>query len=60
MKIFFNGYSERNKAKKTEEELVRQHKNILIWGSEIPWGQRKTGEGGKVLLQRHLRCPDDR
>ena len=26
---------------------------------EIPWGQRKTGKGGKVLLQRHLWCPDD-
>ena len=29
------------------------------WGLEIPWGQRKTGKGGKALLQRHLGCPDD-
>ena len=28
-------------------------------GLEIPWGQRKTGKDGKVLLQRHLWCPDD-
>ena len=25
-------------------------------GLEIPWGQRKTGKDGKVLLQRHLWC----
>ena len=29
------------------------------WSLEIPWDQRKTGKGGKVLLQRHLWCPDD-
>ena len=26
---------------------------------EIPWGEQKTGKGGKVLLQSHLWCPDD-
>ena len=30
------------------------------WSLEIPWGQRKTEKGRKVLLQRHLWCPDDR
>ena len=34
-------------------------RNGREWGLEIPCGQRKTGKGGKVLLQRHLWCPDD-
>ena len=34
-------------------------RNGQEWSLEIPWGQRKTGKGGKVLLQRHLWCPDD-
>ena len=34
-------------------------RNGREWGLEIPWGQRKTGKDGKVLLQRHLWCPDD-
>ena len=29
------------------------------WSVDIPWGQQETGKGGKVLLQRHLRCCDD-
>ena len=31
-------------------------RNGREWGLEIPWGQRKTGKDGKVLLQRHLWC----
>ena len=46
-----------------EEDRRRDGKitsrNGLEWGLEIPWGQRKTGEGRKVLLQRHLWWPDD-
>ena len=35
--------------------------NFKKWtGLEIPWGQRTTGKARKVLLQRHLWCPDDR
>ena len=47
-----------------EEEDRRRDGNITSrngreWGLEIPWGQRKTGKDGKVLLQRHLWCLDD-
>ena len=41
---------------------MRWEDNIKKWtemGLEIPCGQRKTGKGEKVLLQRHLWCPDD-
>ena len=34
-------------------------RNWREWGLEVPWGQRKIGNDGKVLLQRHLWCPDD-
>ena len=51
------GDSEKSKKeRKTEEEMER---NGREWGLEITWGQRKTGKGGNVLLQRHLWCPDD-
>ena len=57
------GDSERNKKeKKTEEQRRRNDKiasrNGQEWSLQIPCGQRKTGKGGKVLLQRHLWCPD--
>ena len=46
-----------------EEDRRRDGKitprNGREWGLEIPWGQRKTGKGAKVLFQRHLWCPDD-
>ena len=29
------------------------------WDLGIPWGRWRTGKCGKVLLQRHLWCPDD-
>ena len=34
-------------------------KNGQEWSLEIPCRQRKSGKGGKVLLQRHLWCPAD-
>ena len=34
-------------------------RNGWEWGLEIPSGQRKTGKGGKLLLQHHLWCPDN-
>ena len=35
-------------------------RNGQEWGLKIPWGQRKTGKGGNVLLQSHQWCPVDR
>ena len=34
-------------------------RNGQEWSLEIPWRQQKTGKDGKVLLQRHLWCPND-
>ena len=34
-------------------------RNGQEWSLEIPCGQRKIGKGVKVLLQRHLWCPDN-
>ena len=51
------------KEQEGEEDRRRDGKitsrNWQEWSLEIPWGQRKTGNGGTVLLQRHLWCPDD-
>ena len=51
------------KEQEGEEDRRRDGKitsrNGREWVLEIAWGQRKTGKGGKVLLQRHLWCPDD-
>ena len=55
----------RGQWKEHEEEEDRRRdgkitsRNGWEWGLEIPWGQQKTGKGGKVLLQCHLWCPDD-
>ena len=55
----------RGQWKEQEEEEDRRRdgkitsRNWRVWDLEIPWGQRKTGNGEKVLLQRHLWCPDD-
>ena len=38
----------------------RRDGNWQKWSYDISWEQRKTGIGGKVLLQRYLWCPDDR
>ena len=50
-------------ARRRERQKKRCEVNFKEWpgelGLEIPWGQRKTGKGGKVLLQRHLWWPDD-
>ena len=50
-------------ARRREEDRRRDGKitsrNWWEWSLEIPWGQRKTGKDGKVLLQHHLWCPDD-
>ena len=52
--------SERSKKeRKTRRDRKITSKNGREWGLEIPLGQRKTGKDGKVLLQRHLWCPDD-
>ena len=45
-----------------ERQKKRWEDNIKEWtgmGFGDSLGQRKTGKGGKVLLQRHLWCPDD-
>ena len=51
------------KGEKREEDRRRDRKitsrNGREWGLEISWGQPKTENDGKVLLQRHLWCPDD-
>ena len=51
------------KEQEWEEDRRRDGKitsrNGREWGLEIPWGQRKTGKDGKVLLQCHLWCPND-
>ena len=51
------------KEQEGEEDRKRDGKitsrNGQEWGLEIPWEQRKTGKGRKVLLRRHLWCPDD-
>ena len=47
------------KERKIEEDGKITTRNGREWGLEIPLGQRKTGKGGKVLLQCHLWCPDD-
>ena len=51
------------KEQEGEEDRRRDGKitsrNGREWGLAIPWGQRKTRKGGKVLLQHHLWCPDD-
>ena len=50
-------------ARRRERQKKRWEDNIREWTGmefEIPGGHRKTGKGGKVLLQRHLWCPDDR
>ena len=59
------GHGKDNSAGEQEGEEDRRRdgkitsRNGREWGLEIPWGQRKTGKGGKVLLQCHLWCPDD-
>ena len=50
----------RGQWKEQEEEADRRRDRKREWGLEIPWGQWKTGKGRKVLLQRHLWCPDYR
>ena len=53
----------RGQRKEQEGEEARRRdgkitsRNGREWGLAIPWGQRKTGKGGKVLLQRHRRPP---
>ena len=58
------GARKRGRQKKRWEDRRRDGKiisrNGQEWGLEIPWGQRKTGKDWKVMLQRHLWCPDDR
>ena len=49
-------------ARRRGRQKKRWEDNIKKWagmGLEISWGQRKTGKDGKVLLQRHVWCPDD-
>ena len=50
------------KEQEGEEDRRRDGKitsrNGWEWGLDIPWGQRKTGKTGKILLQRHLWCSD--
>ena len=46
-------------ARRRGRQKKRWEDNIKEWSLEIPWGQRKTGKDGKVLLQRHIWCPDD-
>ena len=46
-------------ARRIGRQKKRWEDNIKEWGLEIQWGQWKTGKGGKVLLQRHLWCPDN-
>ena len=50
-------------ARKRGRQKKRWEDNVKEWtgmgGLEIPWGQRKTGEDGKALLQHHLWCPDN-
>ena len=44
-------------------QMKRWEYNIEEWtwmDLKIPWGQEKTDKGGKVLLQCHRWCPDDR
>ena len=50
------GARRRGRQKKRWEDNIKEWRE---WGLEIPWGQRKTGKDGKVLLQHHLWCPDD-
>ena len=50
------GARKRERQKKRWEDNIKE---LTGMGLEIPWGQRKTGKDGKVLLQRQLWCPDD-
>ena len=51
--------SERSK-KERKTEKKRWEDNIKEWtGMECGESLRAEGNGGKVLLQRHLWCPDD-
>ena len=47
-------------ARRRGRQKKRWEDNIEEWtgmGFGDPWGQRKTGKDGKVLLQRYLWCP---
>ena len=49
-------------ARRRGRQKKRWEDNIKEWtgmGFGDSWGQRKTGKDWKVLLQRHLWCPDD-
>ena len=57
------GDSERSKKRRRGRQTKRWEDNIkeltgIEFGDTMGQGQWKTGEGGKVLLQRHLWCPD--
>ena len=51
-----DGVRRRRRQKKRWEDNIKEWTGM---GLEISWGQRKTEKDGKVLLQRHLWCPDD-
>ena len=49
-------------ARRRGRQTKRWEDNIKEWtgmGFGDSLRKRKTGKGGKVLLQRHLWCPDD-
>ena len=62
LKILWHG--EDNSARERRGRQKRGGKitsnNGQEWSLAVPRGQRNTGKGGKVLLQRHLQSPDDR
>ena len=58
-----------NHGKQTKTQIVRLHLKVLWHGEDNAAGDSERSkkerttegwvEGGKVLLQRHLWCPDD-
>ena len=63
VKTILQGTVKEWKEQEEEEHRRRDGKitsrNGREWGLEFTWGPRKTGNGGKVLLQRYLWYPDD-
>ena len=41
-------------TRRRRRQKKRWEENIKEWSLENPWGQRKTGKDGKVVLQHHL------
>ena len=55
-KTILQGAVKGARRRRSQKKKYVTSRNGQTWSLEIPWGQRKTGKGGKVLLQHSLAC----